>query len=75
MSYHETLNHFCDRATLRSFRGFPGGPVGRRLLANAEDMGSISGPEWSHMPRGNYWAGEPQLLKPKCLEPLLRNKQ
>ena len=74
MSYHKTLNHFCERVTLKSFGDFPGGPVVRKLLANAEDMGLIPDPEWSHMPPGNYWAYEPQLLKPKCLEPLLCNK-
>ena len=25
--------------------------------------------------RHNYWAHEPQLLKPACLEPMLRNKR
>ena len=54
--------------------------------ANAGDMGSIPGPERSHMPQSNYAcvpqllslrsrAHEPQLLKPTHLEPVVRNKR
>jgi len=32
---------------------FPGGPVVKNLLANAEDMGSIPGPARSYMMWGN----------------------
>ena len=42
-------------------RGFPGGAVVERLLANAGDAGSSVGLGRSHMPRNN-WAREPQLL-------------
>ena len=37
-------------------RGFPDGPVVKNLPANAnaEDVGSISGPGRFHRPRGNY---------------------
>ena len=34
-------------------RGFPGGPGGENLPANAGDMGSIPGLGRSHMPRSN----------------------
>ena len=32
-------------------RGFPGGPVGKNPLADAQDMGLIPGPGRSHMLR------------------------
>ena len=66
--------------------GFPGGAVIKNLPANAGDTGSSPGPGGSHMPRSS-WAREPQLLslrpraresqllKPACLEPLLRNNK
>ena len=58
----------------------------KNLPANAGDMGLSPGPERSRMPWSNQaWApqllslrsraGEPQLLKPVCLEPVLRNKR
>ena len=34
-------------------RDFPGGPVVKNLPANAEDMGSVPGPERSHMLQSN----------------------
>ena len=34
-------------------RDFPAGPVIKNPLSNAEDMGSIFGPERSHIPWGN----------------------
>ena len=54
--------------------------------AKAGDMGSTHGPGRSHMPQSNEArapqlsslrsrAHEPQLLKPACLEPVLRNKR
>ena len=54
--------------------------------ANTGDTGSSPGPGRSHMPRSNLahapqllslrsTACEPQLLKPTCLEPVLRNKR
>ena len=45
----------------------------KNLPANAGNMGSIPGPERFHTPRNNR-AHEPQLLKPRCLEPILCNK-
>ena len=54
--------------------GFPGGTVVENLPANAGDTGSCPGLGRSHMLRSN-WAREPQLLKPACLEPVLRNKR
>ena len=42
-------------------QGFPSGAVVKNPPANAGDMGSIPGPERSHMPRSN-WAYVPQLL-------------
>ena len=44
----------------------------RNLSANAGDTGSIPGPGGFQMPRGNEAL---QLLKPACLEPVLRNKR
>ena len=32
---------------------FPGGPVGKNLPANSEDMGLIPGPGRSHVPQGS----------------------
>ena len=66
--------------------GFPGGSVVKNPPANAGDTGSSPGPGRSHMPRSNEAhapqllslhsrACEPQLLKPACLEPMLRNKR
>ncbi|KAJ8790565.1 hypothetical protein J1605_004538 [Eschrichtius robustus] len=66
--------------------GFPGGPVVKTPPANAGDTGSSPGPGGSHVPRSNEArapqllslrsrAREPQLLKPACLEPVLRNKR
>ena len=54
--------------------------------ANAGNTGSSPGPGGSHVPRSNWahapqllslrsGAREPQLLKPVCLEPVLRNKR
>ena len=66
--------------------GFPGGTVVKNPPANAGDKGSSPGPGSSHMPRSNEarapqllslrsQAHEPQLLKPACLDPVLRNKR
>ena len=66
--------------------GFPGGSVVKNPPANAGDTGSSPGLGRSHMPRSNEAhvpqllslhsrACEPQLLKPTCLEPMLRNKR
>ena len=44
-------------------RDFPGGPVVKKLPADAGDMGLIPGPGRSHMPWGNY-SHVPQLLSP-----------
>ena len=67
-------------------QGFPGGAVVKNPPANAGDTGLSPGPGRSHMPWSNYTrapqlpslcstAREPQLLKPTCLEPMLRNKR
>ena len=67
-------------------QGFPGGAVVKNPPANAGDMGLSPGPGSSHMPRSNEArepqllslrsrAREPQLQKPACLEPVLRNKR
>ena len=53
---------------------FPGGTVIKNPPANAGETGSSPGPGGSHMPRSNK-AHAPQLLKPVCLEPMLRNKR
>ena len=66
--------------------GFPGGAVVKNPPASAGDKGSSPGPGSSHMPRSNEArapqllsqrsrARKPQLLKPACLEPELRNKK
>ena len=55
-------------------RGFPGGAVVKNLPANAGDTASSPGPGRSHMPRSG-WARVPQLLRPRHLEPMLRNKR
>ena len=44
---------------------FPGGLVVKNPPANAGDMGSIPGPERSHMPWSS-WACAPQLLGQCC---------
>ena len=54
--------------------GFSGGPVLRSLPCNEGDAGSIPGLERSHMPLGNLDL-ELEVLKPLCLEPVLRNKR
>ena len=67
-------------------RGFPGGTVVKNPPANAGDKGSRPGLGSFHMPRSNEArapqlltlrsrAREPQLQKPACLEPVLRNKK
>ena len=67
-------------------RDFPGGTVVKNPPANAGDTGLSPGLGRSHMPRSNWArkpqllslcsrAHEPQLLKPACLEPVLRNKR
>ena len=53
---------------------FPGGPVVQNLPAKAGDTGSIPGLGRSRMSWDN-WAHVPQLLKPKSLEPVLRNQR
>ena len=66
--------------------GFPGGTVVRNPPASAGDTGSSPGLGRSHMPWSNWAhepqllnlhsrACEPQLLKPACLEPVLRNRR
>ena len=66
--------------------GFPGGAVVRNPSASAGDMGSDPGLGRSHMPQSNYArapqllslhsrACKPQLLRPACLESMLRNKR
>ena len=68
------------------FGDFPGGAVVKNPPANAGDTGSIPGLGRSHMLQSNWArapqllslrsrAREPQLLKPTCLEPVLRNKR
>ena len=51
--------------------GFPGRPVVKNLLANAGDMGLISGLGRSHSRRATAVL---QLLKPSSLEPVLCNR-
>ena len=63
--------------------GFPGGVVVENPPADAGDTGSSPGPGKSHMLRTRALqllslhsrAHEPRLLKPPCLEPMLRNKR
>ena len=68
------------------YLGFPGGAVVKNPPANAGDKGSTPDPGSSHTPRSNEApapqllslrsrAREPQLRKPACLEPVLRNKR
>ena len=57
-----------------SRKGFPSGAVVGNLPADAGDTGSSPGPGGSHMPRGS-WARVSQLLKPACLEPVLRSRR
>ena len=68
------------------FGDFPGGAVVKNPPANAGDTGSIPGLGRSHMLQSNWArapqllslrsrAREPQLLKPACLEPVLRSKR
>ena len=76
-----------ERDPLKKFvKGFLGGTVVKNPPANARDTGSSPGPGRSHMPWSNKArapqllslrsrAREPQLLKPACLEPVLRNKR
>mgnify|MGYP007134254966 CR=1 FL=1 len=55
---------FTERAISKKEQvagGFPGGPVGENPPASAGDMGGISGPGRSHVPRSNK-ASAPQLL-------------
>ena len=65
--------------------GFPGGSVVKNPPAKTGDTGSSPDPGRSHMPWSNSAcvsqllslrsrACEPQLLKPACPEPMLRNK-
>ena len=67
-------------------RDFPGGAVVKNSSAIVGDTGSSPGLGRSHRPRSNkarepqllslrYRAREPQLLKPTCLEPGLRNNR
>ena len=71
---------------IKNEKGSPGGAVVKNPPANAGDTGSSPGPGRSHMPQSNKArapqllslrsrAREPQLLKPACLEPVLRNKR
>jgi len=53
---------------------FPGSPVVKNLPVNVGDPGSIPGLGRSPMPRGNK-PHVPQLVKPVCLEPVLRKKR
>ena len=52
----------------------PSGAVGKNPPANAGNMGLIPGLGRVHMPWSNE-APVSQLLKPSCLEPVLRNKR
>ena len=74
----------CPHLTKVSCLGFPGGAVVESPPANAGDTGSSPGPGGSHVPRSSWAcvthllslhsrAREPQLLRPACLEPVLRN--
>ena len=45
------LQLFCFH--LKTFQGFPHGPVVTNLPANARDTSSIPGPGWFHVPRSN----------------------
>ena len=70
-------------------RDFPRGALVKKPPANAGDTGSSPGTGRSHMRQSNraashnYWsprattteAHVPQLLKPMCLESVLRNKR
>ncbi|KAI4532780.1 hypothetical protein MG293_017188 [Ovis ammon polii] len=62
----------CSDFSKSVSQGFPGGPVVKNPSTNARDTGLIPGLGRPHMPESNY-ACVPQLLKPKCLEPVLRN--
>ena len=52
----------------------PDGAVGTNLLANGGDTGSIPGMGRFHILQSDQ-ALEPQLLKPKSLEPMFHNKR
>ena len=60
---------------------FPRGAVVRNPPVKAGDTGSSPGQEdptccgATRPVRHNYWAREPQLLKPTCLEPVLHNER
>ena len=75
-----------DQCVKSRFPGFHGGAVVKNPPANAGDTGSSPGLGRSHMPRSNEArepqllslrsrAREPQLLKPACLGPVLRNER
>ena len=56
------------------FLGFPGGAVVGSPPANAGDAGSSPGLGRSNMLQSNK-ARAPQLLRPACLEPVLRSRR
>ena len=53
-------------------RDCPGGPVVKNPPANAGHGASVPGPGGSHVPQSNQVSAS-QLLKPRCLEPVLGN--
>ena len=56
---------------MKKLKDFPGGQVGKNLPANAGDMDSGPGLGRFHVPQAHV----PQLLKPKHLGPVFRNKR
>ena len=67
-------NSILSKGSINIWCDFPGGAVVKNPPANAGYTGSSPGPGGSHMPWSNY-ARAPQLPKPACLEPVLRNKR
>ena len=73
-----------DTSYLKGIEGFPGGAVVESTPADAGATSSSPGQGGSHMPQSSWprvpqllsllsGAREPQLLRPACLEPVLRN--
>ena len=87
----ETTHFHCgklegEKSYKNALWGFPGGAVVGSLPANAGDAGSSPGLGRSHMPWSNWArapqllslrsrACKPQLLRPACLEPMLRSRR
>ena len=57
------LEHFLSIHKETPHRDFPGGPLDKNLLANAEDTGLIPGLGRFHIPQSKS-AYVPQLLSP-----------